>query len=386
MCDVRGNVVKTMFFLPPEVVGASVLPFLSVRDLQHLDTALTNKTLRCHLNSFFKCYYYECEKNGEVNLREIQWLYWRGISIASITLKRNTASATALSLAFIASNIPKLKRCNVWCNGTVDDSILQLVQGCPDLEEVRLLNGSYTDNAITALSQHCPLLRTLYLHSNSITDVSIQALCHHCPNLRFVSLYWCLQLTDASLLALGETYSHLQSIDITGCYFSNDALISFAECCHDLRSIALSCEDITGNGLAALWTANPNIREVRIIDSDTLADSDIILLSHKCSKLQELCIKWCRRITDDAVVAVAEHCPELKSIDVSYCCQLSNDALIALSTHSRKLESINISGIRAITLVGVDALVCCCPLLRVFLGNFEYQFELFENADHICHE
>lgn len=354
--------------LPIEVVCNHICPFLTIRDHQGFNSACSTKHLRAWLSSI---YYHTSLDNGSiVTFTDLKWFHSVGVACVGIVVVLDEDTAVN-ALSFIATHCPTLKQlkikldfrlshrpvCGVW---------VSLFRSCFQLESLQIsIGASITDADFSVLSQHCAKLHTLRVACLRITDTAVNALCVNCPHLLHIGLEYCSRLTDASLVAIADTYPKLQTLHISGCDFTEAGIAIIANNCHMLQSVKVSyMVNITSSGLAALWAANPNLIEVDLSDNYLLSDDDVVLLLQRCVNVRELDLSFCENLTDAAIIAVAERCPNLTSIDISACDNISDAALLSLGQHSHALKSIGISYNSNITDAGIAALATGCPLLK----------------------
>ena len=152
-----------------------------------------------------------------------------------------------------------------------------------------------------------------------------------------LSTYFIFRLSDVALISIANSFPHLQSINIRNCSFTDDAMIVFADKCHELQTIiANTCSNITATGLQALVAANPHITTLRISHNAFVSDDCIIHLAQYCHWLEKIDISWCAQATDDAVLSLARSCTKLTDLDLRFCTNLTDTSMIALAIFAYK--------------------------------------------------
>lgn len=360
-----------MLCLPREILLEGIFSHLTIRDLQSLNVAVLVK-YRSLMSDVWRGYQYDAPKGSLVSMDDLIWLRSVGADVNGVNLP---IESDVNYISYVADNFPTLKRFGLtkeyyyykeqyWFT---DDLLIRLAEGCQSLCSFHVVESPLTNAGISSLVQTCKQLHTLVIVTNDfITDDAIELVCSYCPLLQDIGLSYCENLTDASLFALANRYPRLRSINIRESNFTDDAIIYLAGKCRELRALDVRCDEITSRGLFAIWSANPNLVDIRINNNEFLSNDDVTTLARNCLKLQTVCLSATPLITDAAIVALTEHCPEVTSLDVHFCYNISDASLIALGKRCEKLKSINISSIDYITDDGVAALASAYPMLQEF--------------------
>jgi len=111
-----------------------------------------------------------------------------------------------------------------WCSGITDAGITSLVRSCPKLRLLDLKSCPVTDSGISAIAQLCAELKELDLSwCPGFSEEGLQHLMHtgrrgrnEAQRLERLSLEWCMQVTDSTLLALAALTS-LKRVRLAGC-------------------------------------------------------------------------------------------------------------------------------------------------------------------------
>lgn len=366
---------RNMLSLPPEVVCTGILTFLSVRDLQAIDTAVTNTYLRSQVRNLWKAYRYESHHDIAITITELIWLCNAGVTIIGV----NCTSFDGQLVECISSKIPNLKKLSATLtNMNFYNLFKPLSRECANLEELRLISSSvYVSNeplplyrsvceaGIVAVARKCRRLHTLYLDHCYLSDVAVQALCDHCPHLLHIGVRGCSSL---ALRSIATAYPHLQSLDMKRSSIKNDTANLIASRCHELRLLHIDSYRITVDSLTALYAANPNLVDIDISDMRSLSSDNIASIFQYLPQLQRFSCVSCDCLTDSAIIRLSDACPHIASINIANSQNISDAALIALAQHSHALTSLDISNCCEITDIGVVSLARGCSLLRKFYG------------------
>ena len=144
------------------------------------------------------------------------------------------------------------------CNSNMTDvGISYLAQGCIHLQSINI-GGScsqLTDASLAVIGESCRGLTSIDMSCNSnMTYVGISYLAQGCIHLQSINIGGsCSQLTDASLVVIGESCRGLTSIDMSDNSNMTDIGISYlAYGCIHLQSINIggSCSQLTDASLA----------------------------------------------------------------------------------------------------------------------------------------
>jgi hypothetical protein len=254
----------------------------------------------------------------------------------------------------LAKRCPNLRKLDV-SNGTLmDDALIALAAGCRIIHWLRLYNTNYiTGVGLIAIARNGALTTLCVDSSHGITDAAFQAVAEHCPQLENVTLACCNQLTDATLIALGQR-------------------------CHNLREIDMTYSKMTRVGLNAIAAGCPLLQVVRASKCGDVGPG-IETIARHCPRLRVLHAEH-TSMPAEAVLALAECCPLLESVELSFCEKVDNGAIIALVRGCPALQSLGIAD-TSVTEHGLRAIREHCAHLR-YLEVEESMFpdETFDDA------
>lgn len=100
------------------------------------------------------------------------------------------------------------------CSKITDDAFAELVQRCTTLESIDLSNipNLHEDSFIKLIQSGS--FTSIKLGSNDwVTDKAIRAIAQHCKKLTHISLWWCKNVTEASLKELSQSCPNLKCIE-----------------------------------------------------------------------------------------------------------------------------------------------------------------------------
>lgn len=302
-----------MFALPLHVVSSHILPALSMRDLQALDTAVTNKRLRSHLQTILKSYTYTSTEY--ISFSNLQWLVDKGTDVVSARCKWHD------EIVLVPAHLPMLK--SVWLScrimflppGTEDDYIVtQIARSCPALEEFRCPVATVSDTSISVLAYHCRMLKSIDLSECNVTDDAIKAFCRYCPFVEDVYLKYMRGISNDSLFTVANAYPHLKSLQLHCEGVTDEGYIRLAERCHQLRVIKL--HRVSAISFLAICKSNPFLTHVDL-DECGIDDNSLLVLSQECKSLQSLAVTFCCAVTDAGWEMFVENSRSLSELYVA---------------------------------------------------------------------
>ncbi|XP_060101719.1 protein AMN1 homolog [Heteronotia binoei] len=177
-------------------------------------------------------------------------------------------------------------------------------------------------------------------------------------------------ITDSNISMV--LHPAVEALDLQVCDISDNALQQLSNC-KQLKKINLNVwKDkrltITSEGVAALASSCPYLREASFKRCSNLTDTGVLALAHNCQLLQVLNIGGCSRITDTSLHALGKHCRHLHSVDFSSTC-VTDDGVIALVSGicSKNLKEIHMERCVNLTDIAVEAVLTCCPMIYIFL-------------------
>jgi hypothetical protein len=187
------------YFVPNSILSEIFCELLSLEDICRFDTAICNKERRL---LFLDCVGSEtCIWLGNINQEltslAISWLHIRSIKIRHLRCNHVTND--------IASKISSFGSCLYWLKirdtCMVDESLIRIVECCPNLESVKL-SGCHdiTDKSISKLADKCPHLNSLDLIGSWITDISVVRVAEKCLKLHTLDLGGSNDITDTSIV------------------------------------------------------------------------------------------------------------------------------------------------------------------------------------------
>jgi hypothetical protein len=225
------------YFVPNEILSGMFTELLSLDDICRLDTAMCNKKRRPLFLEIVGSCVWQGDKNRELSSFAISWLYNRSIKIRHLKFKRSETDI-AMKVSRFGSSLHQL---SISDPNIVDESIIEIVANCLNLQSIELLDCSITDKSIIRLAECCPDLHSIFVSfCANITDTSIIRLAEKCTKLQILDLSGCINITDASIVKLAERCPMLHSLDLSLCPHVTDAgIIRLSEGCPKIKRLRL---------------------------------------------------------------------------------------------------------------------------------------------------
>jgi hypothetical protein len=286
-------------------------------------------------------------------LDRVSYLQKHGDSVNEISCFGDVNNSTT-SLTNLLQHCPNVLAVVGYRTQLVDDSVLEtLADGIPRLHVVQLKGCPVTDEGFVTVSKIWSLTSLSVSDCEGVTDTGFRSIAEASPNLNRVHIesdesLWD-DLTDATLVALGEHCHRLRSVSIDALNITGTGLMHLAKGCPLLEELRLKgCPD-SGDGVVAVARSCPFLRVVTIADTDVPAE---------------------------AVLAMAERCPLLEKVKLTGD-QVGGDEVAVLVARCEKLTHLDVSE-TAITVHGVRAAALQCTALKFLVISNSHKVDPYE--------
>ena len=298
--------------------------------------------------------------------------------------------------------------------GNIEDNSVLLSLGlyCPRLRLIISYNHSMTstmsDAGVIAMARGCPLLEEIRLVScqgYDLSDLALAAIAECCHHLQRIWLgYSSRRVTDVGLIALSRRCPHMKELHINNNTITDATVLSFAEHCHELESVHITCSDnkfITSSAVCSLFQASPGVTSIELGSycnpargdhnaNAYLADEVLLAISQHCTKLTRLTLKNRTMLTEAPLYAVItkcihlryirifnynisdafirsllHHCPQLTSISLDRCSHITYRSLFNMLDMGKRLRFINMSACNRLTRGCLSKLLCLLLVIVV---------------------
>jgi hypothetical protein len=396
------NMETLLLAVPNNILRSEILPFLSVKDIAVLDSAVVNKQHRKSLHEVFA----ETELCGGLSVRldaaAVFWLKIRKISLTSLTFKENITDKEVMQLSGLLGNVRYISFGQCF---RITDQSLALVQSqcknletlviasCRNIQETALLGlvaqcgarllaldvsscSRLSDQCVATVAACCPGLEELHLGlCRGLTDAALQSVGAHCSRLRYLDLTDCVKLTSAGVEAVATGCPDLEGITLDGCpRIGDDALVSLSENCHQLRTLYVNrqgcCGGVGQQVPMPMQMPVPALPGVSGVPGVALPAAHMVTVTAVPPPLppfagaEESVTDSGRRVSDVGVLAVSQCCPLLRRIGLAGCTGVTDSAIFSLALHCPMLVAVDLFGCRGLTSAScIQALRAGCPLL-----------------------
>jgi hypothetical protein len=391
----------------PGDIGASILSnWIDMKTLAILDSAMCASEMRAEFlaifgnQSFVVDTMYLTKTTAKVNyVQHVVWLMKRhvrvqnwtvnsdmvelysptsvpniaGPHVRSLYLHHLTAEEThkvSSTLAAVCSELQKLEmvQCQRWTTLSTLGSAARM-----SLQELTI---RHCEDDCTESYDQFANLQKLHIRCLHGTDVamSVTELLITAPNLidlRLSSLYQC-PINDKGLQVLSAHAAWLAilELDIQHQKFTPAALISLAESCTRLKTLALLCGDKVNGAVVEAFALNCGLLDGLKLWGRFTPASLAAVAKHCGSRLRYLSLDM-NRCAKNGLVVIAGHCQNLEELQLHHCGFQLGKLLVRLVSSLPRLKELLLMNSSAITdevLVAIAAHlpnlqhlgICCC--------------------------
>lgn len=250
------------------------------------------------------------------------------------------------------------------------------------------LGGVPLDHALAQLSRRFPGISSLRLRSPTVMDEQVEAAAQLNPSLTDLDLSQCDNVTDSAMSILALEAPGIRALNILGCRdITNNGVRRLAHGCASLTSLCLGWCDLSDNALLVLSQKCTLLEELDVSGCGRLSDAGVTAVTTGCRRLTSLSLEGCREVsawavaagsapltslnmggctlvTDAGVAAIATAHPRLRSLSFRLCRAVGDVALRFLAMRCSELRSLDISRCGAVTDLGISMVAAACPQLR----------------------
>ena len=222
------------------------------------------------------------------------------------------AGATNSAMKIIAQYCPRVEHLNIsWCNNVDTRGIRKVVEGCPNLKDLRAgeVRGWDDIDFMAEIFKRNTLERLVLMNCDSVNDDSLIALIEGVDSeidlltnraivpprrLKHLDLTSCRGLSDTGIKALANNVPYLEGLQLSKCHTLTDA------------------------SLTELLPTIPVLTHLDLEELDGLTNATLqSLAAASCALyLQHLSISYCENLGDSGMLPVLKACPSLASLDM----------------------------------------------------------------------
>jgi hypothetical protein len=265
----------------------------------------------------------------------------KALQVCSAELQKFTAFAPLKLSDYrsLAQRCPLLREVDV-PHSKLDDAGLEAVgANCVHLEVLKLeKNAKVTNKGLVAVARNRALTTLCLNGCPNITDAGLRAVAQNCPLLERVDLSHSAAVTDATLLALGQTCHHLRELSLRAVSVTHVGLLAVAAGCPQLRMVrAPECD--VGRAVEAVARGCPRLRVLASPHADVPAAAVRALA--ECCPLLTTVELWGEEIGDAEITALVKGCPLLTRL---YVCGTSatEKALATIRDQCKHLAEVEV--------------------------------------------
>lgn len=242
------------------------------------------------------------------------------------------------------------------CPQISNSTISMLCSLVPNLSQLHCRGLSrLTDDSLRMLALMPHLQDLDYSLCRQITDKGLGYLAttNHSDTLSSLSVYYCRNISDRSIVDLVQRHTMLQTLNVAGCHhFTNDGLVRLATCCKEnLLSLTLTgCIKVSGHGVRTLAMHCRMLKELSLSHCREVDDVCVIALWRFCERMEWLSLKECEKVTDAAFNHKTFVWNHLRHLDLDYVTQVGDVGLLAIASNCPKLVRLRLTGCHKLTL------------------------------------
>ncbi|KAF2668415.1 RNI-like protein [Microthyrium microscopicum] len=279
-------------------------------------------------------------------------------------------AVTNAALKIIGQNCPKLELLNVtWCQNVDTRGIRKVVEGCPNLKDLRAGEVRGWDDVAFCLElfERNSLERLALTNCDAFTDQALSALIVGvngekdwdtgriiCPPRKFKHLDFtrCRQLTDASIQLLAHNIPDLEGLHLAKCNQPN----------------TLPATWITDASLTKILPTFPRLTHLDLEELENITNATLsaIATSPAANILKHLSISYCEALTDAGMVPLIRACRHLERIDmdntrISDLCLIEAAAAVRERNRQAAKKVVGKRGVAQDVHIGLRMVVYDCP-------------------------
>ncbi|MBS0636346.1 MAG: hypothetical protein JSS12_02450 [Verrucomicrobia bacterium] len=196
------------------------------------------------------------------------------------------------------------------------------------------------DEDLVHFASACPHFTYLSLSDGKhITDKGMFGLLTGRSHMRAIDISVCPNITDKTLLILGNCCPFLQECSILKCPITDCGIATLVTQCKDLRTISLDwCEAITDRSLFAIARHCPLLTHLCLTEGTQFSLSALRAVLQSCPWLETVDLWSCTQATDAWVDTIIEWGHNIKALDLKYCDKISPQAIARLKAHFSRLN------------------------------------------------
>lgn len=243
-------------------------------------------------------------------------------------------------ILYISEMCPKLKElCLTECDFITDEGMEKIADNCPLLQSLELpcQCEHITDVTILNIAKKCKHLNSINLgHSHLFTNESLFSLAEYSKHLQSMRLF-CTSISDEGITKIGEVCSKLKVFDIGfSDHITDVGILKVLEGCPLLEVLCIASCDITNASLLKIGECCPNLYDIDLRYCNDITDFGVSKMAKGCQKIKSINLSFCTEITDLGVINVGILCNQLKSMNLYGCKKVTKNSINKLKLYKKK--------------------------------------------------
>jgi len=207
-------------------------------------------------------------------------------------------------------------------------------------------------------------------YCQKISDEGIRELVRCAPRLRYVSLFWMPWLSGKAAGFL-RGLDGLRVLNLSGLTHLTDKDVGELVRAAGRQLVSIDLTRIKSIGeasLGAIGETCSKLETLRMYSCERFTDAAISNLGKGCPELQVLDVCGAKSLTDEGIINIARGCRRLNTLNLTWCVNLTNRALEALA-QCRFMCHLSLHGLKHLTDAGMNVLARGCPCMIVLDVN-----------------
>ncbi|KAK4391866.1 hypothetical protein Sango_1964400, partial [Sesamum angolense] len=268
----------------------------------------------------------------EIRIRDCSWLSeelftktFEGCNTSKLT---GAYRLTDAGLSMLVTSAPSLKSVDIsQCPLLTSEGICFLANSLS-----LVLRELYLDNCqgIDAMLILPAMLKLENLEVLSVAGISTVgdyfvsefSSVHGC-RMKELVLADCMELTDLSMKAIGDTCSDLRAVDLTNlCKLTDASIGHLANGCQAIQMLKFCRNIFSDEAIAAyLDVRGAFLKDLSLNNTIQVSNHTALSLARNCRNLRSLDLSWCRSLTNEALGLIVDSCSSLEVLKLFGCTQ-----------------------------------------------------------------
>ncbi|KAL0345032.1 UNVERIFIED_CONTAM: hypothetical protein Sradi_4334500 [Sesamum radiatum] len=174
--------------------------------------------------------------------------------------------------------------------------------------------------------------------------VSELASVHGC-RMKELVLADCMELTDLSMKAIGDTCSDLRAVDLTNlCKLTDASIGHLANGCQAIQMLKFCRNVFSDEAIAAyLDVRGALLKDLSLNNTIQVSNHTALSLARNCRNLRSLDLSWCRSLNNEALGLIVDSCSSLEVLKLFGCTQVTSVFLDGHSNQQVKLIGLKMT-------------------------------------------